>query len=118
MTIGTRLFTWWRGKHVGSDPLGNRYFTERSPTEGERARRWVLFAGEAEASMVPPLWHAWLHHTIAEPPTEEEMRRHPWQKPHVPNLTGTADAYRPPGHVLAGGRRAPATGDYEPWRPG
>jgi len=35
----------------------------------------------------------------------------------VPNLTGTAEAYRPPGHVLAGGQRDKATGDYEPWKP-
>ena len=32
-------------------------------------------------------------------------------------LTGTALAYRPPGHTLKGGHRAPATGDYEPWTP-
>jgi NADH:ubiquinone oxidoreductase subunit len=40
-----------------------------------------------------------------------------WQKPHEPNLTGTDLAYRPPGHVLKGGARAPASGDYEPWVP-
>ena len=34
-----------------------------------------------------------------------------------PNLTGTNEAYRPPGHVLVGGKRQPATADYEPWRP-
>ena len=33
-------------------------------------------------------------------------------------LTGTDQAYRPPGHTLKGGRRAKATGDYEPWTPG
>jgi NADH:ubiquinone oxidoreductase subunit len=26
-------------------------------------------------------------------------------------------AYHPPGSVLRGGRRATASGDYEPWRP-
>jgi NADH:ubiquinone oxidoreductase subunit len=36
---------------------------------------------------------------------------------HVPNLTGTDRAYRPPGHTLQGGRRDRATGDYEPWTP-
>ena len=46
-----------------------------------------------------------------------EDKRHPWQQEHQPNLTGTAAAYRPPGHELEGGRRARATGDYEAWTP-
>src|SRR5471030_1164552 len=29
MTIGTRLFTWWRGELVGTDQLGNRYYNEK-----------------------------------------------------------------------------------------
>ena len=33
-------------------------------------------------------------------------------------MTGTPLAYHPPGSVLRGGQRAPATGDYEPWTPG
>jgi NADH:ubiquinone oxidoreductase subunit len=41
----------------------------------------------------------------------------PWEKEHLPNLTGTAAAYRPPGSLLGGGQRAPATGDYEAWQP-
>jgi NADH:ubiquinone oxidoreductase subunit len=43
--------------------------------------------------------------------------RHSWEKPHVPNLTGTPLAYHPPGSVLRGGHRQRATGDYEPWVP-
>ena len=74
------------------------------------------YQGEAEGSKVPPEWHAWLHHTAKEPPKEGAGRKS-WQKDHVPNLTGTAQAYRPPGHVAMGGKRAAATGDYEPWRP-
>src|SRR3546814_7347583 len=62
-------------------------------------------------------WHAWLHHTTDAVPPEGGPDRHPWQKDHQPNLTGTVQAYRPPGHTLKGGRRAPATGDYEPWTP-
>ena len=41
----------------------------------------------------------------------------PWQKPHLPNATGTAASYRPPGHDYEGGHRARATGDYEAWTP-
>jgi NADH:ubiquinone oxidoreductase subunit len=115
MTLGTRLFTMWRGEHVGDDDDGNRYYRDKRPRAGTRERRWVLYGGEAEASRVPPEWHAWLHHTTAEVP--DGRAKLGWQKPHRPNATGTAGAYRPPGHVLAGGKRQPATGDYEPWRP-
>jgi NADH:ubiquinone oxidoreductase subunit len=33
------------------------------------------------------------------------------------NMTGTEAAYRPPGSILATGKRPAATGDYESWRP-
>ncbi len=114
MSIGTRLFTWLRGEAVGADSLGNRYYRLR----GGGSRRWVLYRGEPEASSVPPEWNAWLHHTVAEVPDAAHARPRPaWEKPHQPNLTGTSAAYRPPGAVEQGGRRAPATGDYEAWAP-
>ena len=119
MTLGTRLFTMWRGELVGDDDAGNRYFRDKKRRSGSRAgtreRRWVLYAGEVEASRVPSEWHAWLHHTAAEAP--DGRAKWAWQKEHQPNRTGTAEAYRPPGHVLEGGKRQPASGDYEPWRP-
>ncbi len=122
ITLGTRLYTWLRGEEVGRDEFGNRYFREKGGgrvQEGSirRERRWVIYQGEVEASRVPPDWHAWLHHTTDEIPPAEETARRPWQKQHLPNLTGTREAYRPPGHILAGGRRARGTGDYEPWTP-
>lgn len=116
MSFGTRVFTWLHGEHVGTDEFGNRYYVDRRTKGKKRERRWVLYKGIPEASKVPPEWHAWLHHTIAEAPLSRAPRR-PWQKPHIPNLTGTDLAYRPPGHVLSGGTRAPASGDYEPWVP-
>jgi len=117
MTIGTRLFTWLNGELVGTDSTGNRYYREKRPQPGRRERRWVLYQGEAEASRVPADWHGWLHHRTDVPPPPGGKPKRPWQKEHLPNLTGTAQAYRPPGHVLRGGRRDRATGDYEPWRP-
>jgi len=35
----------------------------------------------------------------------------------TPNLTGTPYAYRPSGALERGGRRAAASGDYQPWKP-
>ena len=116
MTIGTRLFTFFHGRLLGSDPEGNRYFVEKRVRRGARGRRWVMYAGEAEASKVPPEWHAWLHYTTDAP--LPLAARQPWQTPHQPNLTGTAGSYRPAGHDYSGGNRAKSTGDYESWTPG
>lgn len=116
MTIGTRLFSFLFGKCVGRDEFGHRYYIDRRSAGTKRERRWVIYKGEAEASRVPPEWHAWLHHNRAAPP-ERTGSAYAWQKPHQPNLTGTDLAYRPPGHVLAGGQRAPQSGDYEAWSP-
>jgi NADH:ubiquinone oxidoreductase subunit len=119
MTIGTLLYTWWRGEELGSDSFGNRYYRDKSGArrfDGRREKRWVVYSGDAEATKVPPEWHAWLHHLSAAPLPASANK--PWQKEHVPNLTGTAGAYRPPGHDYQGGQRARATGDYEPWVPG
>ena len=38
-------------------------------------------------------------------PDDDSAKRWDWQTDHVPNMTGTAGAYRPPGHVLKGGAR-------------
>jgi NADH:ubiquinone oxidoreductase subunit len=116
MNIGTWLFTRRRGRQVGSDAMGNRYFEEKRLDPGRpRVRRWVIYAGAPEASVVPPEWHAWLHYTTEAP--LPETGRKPWQKPHEPNATGTPLSYRPPGHDYKGGHRARATGDYEAWTP-
>jgi NADH:ubiquinone oxidoreductase subunit len=120
-TFGTQLWTWRFGEAVGQDEQGNRYFRTKGgkidPSLGFE-RRWVVYNGYAEASRVPPSWHGWLHHTVNVAPTEESYTPREWEKPHIPNLTGTPNAYRPPGSTLASGRRPKATGDYQPWTPG
>ena len=120
-TFGTQLWTWRFGELVGEDEQGNRYFRTKGrkidPSLGFE-RRWVVYNGYAEATRVPPSWHGWLHHTVDVAPTEETYTPREWEKPHVPNMTGTPAAYRPPGSTLASGRRPKATGDYQPWTPG
>ncbi len=111
-TWGTWLFTRRKGERVGSDDQGNIYFRERGGN-----RRWVNYAGEPEASRIPPEWHAWLHYTVALPPSEQAPRIQIWEKPHLPNLTGTSAAYFPAGSLSSGGTRAKASGDYEAWSP-
>ncbi len=112
------LNTRFNGRFVGEDDQGNRYFEQRKLPKGQKyRRRWVIYNGYAEASKVPPEWHAWLHHIVEEPPTIDPPKRQVWEKDHQPNLTGTPDAYRPKGTVGGPGPRRPATGDYEAWRP-
>jgi NADH:ubiquinone oxidoreductase subunit len=120
--LGTRIYCWLRGERVGADQFGNRYYREKGGGKVHadslrKERRWVIYDGEVEASRVPAEWHAWLHHTTQDLPPEGGPAKRPWQKDHLPNLTGTAAAYRPPGHILQGGQRDKATGDYEPWVP-
>ncbi|MBU6499976.1 MAG: NADH:ubiquinone oxidoreductase subunit NDUFA12 [Rhodospirillales bacterium] len=116
MDIGTRINTWLHGRKIGRDGDGNTYYEDRRSRGDEKPRRWVIYAGAAEASAVPPEWHAWLHYTTDAPLPETGRRA--WQKPHHANATGTAAGYRPPGHDYKGGVRAHATGDYEAWTPG
>jgi len=115
MSLGTLLFTWFKGQQVGTDSDGNRYYLEKKGVPGRRRRRWVLYSGKVEASKVPAEWHAWLHYTVPEP--LEKPADKPWVRAHEANPTGTPAAYYPPGHDKRGGVRAAATGDYEAWQP-
>lgn len=117
-TWGTRWIILRKGKQVGTDALGNRYYIQtRGVGPLGVPRRWVTYSKLADASKVPPEWHGWLHYTVDTPPTEEKYTPKPWQKPHQMNMTGTAQAWRPSGSIVRGGTRPKATGDYKAWQP-
>jgi len=109
-TLNTQFYTWRKGEKVGEDEAGNIYYQT-----SDRKRRWVIFNGEAEASRVSPDWHGWLHHTWDEPPTKAPIARKTWEKPHQPNLTGTAMAYAPQGSLRQAEPKERQ--DYEAWSP-
>ena len=133
MKFLARIFTWWNGAtpgtfltvrrnftKVGEDEFGNVYHEEKKPSpeyEG-RKRRWVIYKDYAEASSVPAEWHGWLHHTYDETPDKLTIKRHDWQLPHKPNMTGTPAAYKPTGSLDRGAKRAEVAADYEAWTPG
>ena len=129
MGIFANIFTWWNGStfgtwvglrgkdQVGEDALGNLYFQGGADMHG-RPRRWVIYKGANDSSRVPPEWFSWLHHQIDDVPDRALPPVRQWEQPAVPNLTGSALAYRPPGALEQGGRRVGATGDYEAWTPG
>lgn len=111
--LRTRVHTWLHGTLVGTDRFGNKYYQGKKLNNDGRIPRWVIYQGIDEPSKVPPEWHGWLHYTFDNVPSE----RYDWQKEHMPNMTGTDLAYYPPGHLLSGGTRDKATGDYEAWTP-
>lgn len=112
------LFIRLTSRRVGKDRFGNTYWEARSRRDAYgRPLRRVIYGGATEATTVPPEWWGWIHHTTEQPLPESAPRR-PWQKEHQANLTGTAQAYRPPGHDSQGGRRPATAGDYEAWTPG
>ncbi len=110
-TFGTWLETKRLGTEMGRDDAGNVYYQTK-----DAKRRWVVYAGDNEASRVPPEWHIWLHRTTDRLPADQIPVK-VWEKPWVPNMTGTSDAYAPSGAMSKGGHRARATGDYEAWTP-
>ncbi len=112
--LGTRIVGAFTGREVGRDAQGNVYYTAKA---GRRERRWVIYAGEPEASRIPPEWHLWLHKTVDTTPDEAPLRARVWEKPWVPNLTGTPAAHRPSGSLAVAATRAKTTGDYEAWTP-
>ena len=117
-TWGTRLFTWRRGRQVGSDAFGNRYFLQKSGVGPLGVpSRWVIYKDLSEPSQVPPDWHGWLHHTVDALPTDETYQAQPWQKAHEMNWTGSARAYRPQGSITGTAQRPKFSGDYKPWKP-
>ncbi len=124
MKLPFALFGWWNGPglttwlttrrtgtEVGRDAQGNVYYGSKA------GRRWVIYNGAPEASRVPPEWYLWLHKTVDTLPSELPMKPRVWEKPWVPNLTGTGRAHQPSGSLAATAKRARATGDYEAWSP-
>lgn len=112
-TFGTWLHTKRFGVEVGRDQFGNVYYTDKP-----KKKRWVIFSKDSEASNVPPEWHGWLHYTYDEVP-DANKKRPTWIKPHVPNMTGTSQAYYPRATLLTPDvkNRPSSTADYQAWKP-
>lgn len=111
-SLTTALFTKRHGSKVGTDYHGNVYYQSKS---GDR--RWVVYKGSNDTSRIPADWYSWMHRQIDGPPGEVLPPPRKFEKRREPNLTGTADAYRPSGALERGGQRAAASGDYEAWTP-
>ena len=89
-TVGTRLYTFFFGKYVGSDEYGNKYYENK-----KRKKRWVIYKGEIEATKIPVEWYSWMHFIKNKIEDIHELIKYEWQKKHLPNSTGTDKAYNP-----------------------
>jgi NADH:ubiquinone oxidoreductase subunit len=127
-----KIFTWWSGatigtlftigrlaNQVGTDEFGNRYYEARTNKESydKHKRRFVIYNGYADASKIPPDWHGWMHYLYNDPPSKVPLPAKAWEKPHLPNFSGTPFAQYPEGSLNAEGERQKTTGDYESWKP-
>ena len=87
-TFGTFLKTLFFGKFVGSDEFGNKYY------KSKKNERWVIYAKNIEATKITSDWYLWIHHTIDKVPDYKE-KKHPWQKNHLENQTGSKNSFKP-----------------------
>ena len=117
-TLGTALFTSRRGRLIGMDDQGNKYYVDKkNQSLNGKVRRWVIYDGDVEASRVPPEWHAWLHYTVDTPPSEAMPSRNSWEKPHQVNMTGTSQAHKPNGSLLDDEPVSAEGVGYQAWKP-
>jgi len=112
-TWGTSIVTRRYGSEVGRDDAGNIYYQDKK----RPARRWVIYNGNNDGSLVPPAWQAWLRGTIEDLPSKSLPPIRKFQQKPTGNLTGTIEAFRPDGALGSGKLRPASTGDYEPWIP-
>lgn len=115
-TINTRFFTWRKGTRIGEDEFGNIYYEGGYHKDGY-PKRWVIYKNYSEASTIPAGWHGWIHHRVDTPPSKEDYKAHSWERPHIENLTGSIDAYRPKGSIANDSDRPHVSGDYDAWTP-
>ena len=106
-TLGTFLYTFFFGKFVGKDNSGNKYY------QNNKGKRWVIYNGEINASKIESDWYQWIHYQTNSDPLKTKVSKHPWQKPHSDNKTGTEKAYRPNKII----NKKKDFKKYESWKP-
>jgi len=106
-TLGTFIYTLFRGKLAGVDQFGNKYYYN------SKDRRWVIYKDYVEASRIPPEWHSWIHFLSRNTPSKT-TDKFSWQKEHKENLTGTDKAYKPEGSLASDIKKDMKR--YETWK--
>ena len=91
--LGTLIYTLFKGKEVGKDKLGNRYFISKN----KPFRKWVLYKNNKNPTTIPVNWQLWLtdddYNSL--PGEEGSNQKYAWEKNRIKNYTGTVNAYHP-----------------------
>ena len=107
-TVGTFIYTLFKGKFVGIDQSGNKYYSNSG------GKRWVIYKNNVESSKIPPEWHSWIHFLTTKKPSDD-LKKFSWQKQHEENLTGTKKAHKPEGSLVLDSKKNMKR--YETWKP-
>ena len=113
ITVGTKLYTYFKGKKVGEDYFGNFYYESK-----DKKNRWCIYSNESEASKISPEWNSWLRFISVESPKDNPMT-YDWQKAFDGNSTGLNNAYKP-RLVRTNGSKEDLNkhqSDYKAWKP-
>ena len=112
-TVGTKLYTFLKGRKVGEDYLGNSYFESKNLES-----RWCIYSNQSEASRISPEWNSWLRYISNTVPTSDNIT-YEWQKRFDGNATGLGSAYKP-STIIAGRSKEELEhyqSDYKAWKP-
>ena len=127
MKLLTELFAWWTGNTIGTSPFTWRYGTRvrrgrlrqrllpdqgREAALGDLPRPVRSLAGAAGMARLAAL------HRGRAANRRSLQGSSPGSNAYEPNLTGTPEAYRPPGSILNPDAGKAIPRDYEPWQPG
>ena len=88
-TVGTKLYTFLKGKKVGEDYLGNFYYESK-----DQKNRWCIYRDQSDASRISPEWNSWLRFISNTRPSSNNPT-YEWQKRYDGNSTGLDSAYKP-----------------------
>ena len=111
-TVGTSLYTLFKGTKVGEDYLGNFYYESR-----DGKNRWCIYSKQSDASRVSPEWNSWLRYVSNKIPSGEKI--FDWQKTFNGNKTGLDIAYKPKVNRAEGSKDSLDNYeyDYKAWKP-
>lgn len=94
------IFLKFKGKFVGEDEYGNKYYETNQRDYLNRKKRYCLFNGRVEATKIPPEWHCFMHYQIPKESVILDTKQYKWQKRFLPDLTLSSIKYLPKNHPL------------------
>ena len=89
--IGTILYSFLKGKKVGQDKIGNKFYVHKN----NENKKWVLYKYIVDPTSLDVKWQIWLTTANSNAPLSIEENNFKWQKDKQPNLTGTINSYHP-----------------------